>query len=103
VLPRISSGLLTLTGAGGSGKTRLAFAVNAEFVHAFPDGIWLTELAGVNNPELLPGLVAEYLAVAEQPGRPNLGTLLGELGSRSLLLLIDNCEHLIATFFADPR
>ena len=62
--------LLTLTGAGGSGKTRLALEVARELVGAYPDGAWLVELAGLSEPELVPQEVAGALGVREQPGRP---------------------------------
>jgi predicted ATPase/DNA-binding CsgD family transcriptional regulator len=90
-------GLLTLTGTGGCGKTRLALAVAGEVVdgNEFPDGIWLAELAPLPDPALVPGVIAASIGVKEQADRPIGDTLLEELGSRSLLLVLDNCEHLI--------
>jgi predicted ATPase len=90
-------GVLTLTGTGGSGKTRLALAVATELVDwsGFPDGVWLAELAPLVDPLLVPGVVAASVGVKEQPGRAIRDTLIDELRPRSLLLVLDNCEHLI--------
>ncbi|MGH3147698.1 MAG: BTAD domain-containing putative transcriptional regulator, partial [Rubrobacter sp.] len=87
--------LLTLTGAGGSGKTRLALEVARSLVGAYLDGTWLVELAGLSEPELVSQAVATTLKVREQPGRALLDTLLDALGDREMLLVLDNCEHLI--------
>lgn len=87
--------LVTLTGAGGSGKTRLAIEVAGELVEAYRDGVWLVELAALQEPTLLPQTVAAALAVREQGGRPVLEALLDDLRPRRLLLLLDNCEHLV--------
>jgi predicted ATPase/DNA-binding CsgD family transcriptional regulator len=87
--------LLTLSGAGGVGKTRLALAAAAEVQHAFPDGVWLAELAAIADPSLVAPAVAAVLGVREQPGRPPLETLAGALRPRRLLLVLDNCEHLV--------
>jgi predicted ATPase/DNA-binding SARP family transcriptional activator/DNA-binding CsgD family transcriptional regulator len=87
--------LLTLTGTGGSGKTRLALEVARDLVGAYPDGVWLTELAGLSEGELVPQAVAEALAVQEQPGQPLTDTLVNSFGNKSVLLVVDNCEHLI--------
>jgi predicted ATPase/DNA-binding CsgD family transcriptional regulator/transcriptional regulator with XRE-family HTH domain len=94
-LLRAESGLLTLTGAGGSGKTRLALAVAADLLDAFPDGVWLVELAALGDAGLVPGAVAAGIGIPEQPGRAARATLLEALASRSLLLVLDNCEHLV--------
>jgi len=90
-------GVLTLTGTGGSGKTRLALAVACEVADwtGFPDGVWLAELAPVGDPSLAPAAVAASVGVKEQAGRPIRDTLLEELRSRSLLLILDNCEHIV--------
>jgi predicted ATPase/transcriptional regulator with XRE-family HTH domain len=88
--------LVTLVGAGGVGKTRLALAVAAASLGAFPDGVWLVELAALADPGLAPGAVAEALGLREEPGRPVLETLRDHCGSKRLLLLLDNCEHLLA-------
>jgi non-specific serine/threonine protein kinase len=87
--------LLTLTGPGGSGKTRLALAVASEVVEDFRDGAWLVELAPLSDPDLVAQAVAQALGVREAPGRPLIGVLLEHLESRRALLVLDNCEHLI--------
>jgi predicted ATPase/transcriptional regulator with XRE-family HTH domain len=87
--------LLTLTGTGGCGKTRLALEVAANDVDAYVDGVWLVELAGVVEPALVDQSVATVAAVREVAGQPLLATVLAALHSRQLLLVLDNCEHLI--------
>lgn len=87
--------LLTLTGSGGCGKTRLALRVAAEVVGEFPDGVWLVELASHSDPRLVGQTIASTLGIRERPGQPLLETLQAELRGRRLLLLLDNCEHLI--------
>jgi predicted ATPase/DNA-binding CsgD family transcriptional regulator len=87
--------LLTLTGSGGCGKTRLALAVAGELVEGFEDGVWMVELAALSDPDLVPQAVASVLGVSEQPGRPLGETLCESLGSKVVLLVLDNCEHLI--------
>src|SRR5829696_1674075 len=87
--------LLTLTGSGGCGKTRLALALAGELVEGFEDGVWLVDLASLADPSLVPQAVASTLGVREQPGRSLTETLSGYLGSRKVLLVFDNCEHLI--------
>ena len=87
--------LLTLTGVGGSGKTRLALEVARDLMGAYPDGVWLVELAGLSEGGLVPQEVAAALGVAEQPGRPITDALVGALHDKRLLLVVDNCEHLI--------
>jgi predicted ATPase/class 3 adenylate cyclase len=87
--------LLTLTGAGGVGKTRLALRVAMELLERFPDGAWLVELAPPADPQLVPQSVARVLSVRERPGRPLTETLAEQLCSRRLLLVLDNCEHVI--------
>jgi predicted ATPase len=87
--------LVTLTGPGGVGKTRLALQVAAEVVEEFPDGVWLVELATVTDHARLPQTVASTVGIREQPPRPLLETLVDSLRSRNMLLVLDNCEHLI--------
>ncbi len=88
--------LLTLTGTGGAGKTRLALQVAAEVIEDFPDGVWLVDLAPLTDPGLLPQAVAAVLGLGEKGGeRPLRETLADALRLKSLLLVWDNCEHLI--------
>src|SRR6266403_2981132 len=87
--------LVTLTGAGGAGKTRLAIEVANPLVEAFADGVWLVELAALSDPRLVPKAVAQALEVKEQPARPVLETLGDYLASKKLLLVLDNAEHLL--------
>jgi non-specific serine/threonine protein kinase len=87
--------LLTLTGSGGCGKTRLALQVAADRVEAYADGVWLVELAALSDPGLVPQAVASALGVREEPGRPLLAALTDSLRFRSLLLVLGNCEHLL--------
>jgi len=86
--------LLTLTGAGGSGKTRLALQVGADLLEQYPDGVWLVDLA-LADAALVPQTVASAMGVTEQLGRVPMDTLLDALRPKSLLLLLDNCEHLL--------
>jgi non-specific serine/threonine protein kinase len=88
--------LLTLTGPGGCGKTRLALQVAADSLEQFPDGVCLVELASLADPAFVPHTVAAALDVPEQPGRPVTDTLADFLRTKKLLLLVDNCEHLHA-------
>ncbi|HET6316876.1 MAG TPA: protein kinase, partial [Chloroflexota bacterium] len=96
-LLRDGCGLLTLTGVGGCGKTRLALGVAAAALDGieFPDGVWFADLAPLRDPLLVPGAVAASVGVQEQPARPIRDTLLDALRSRCLLLVLDNCEHLV--------
>jgi non-specific serine/threonine protein kinase len=87
--------LLTLTGAGGCGKTRLALETGRDLIGAYPEGVWLVELAALPRPELAPRAVATALGLSEQAGRPLEDTLAEHLGRRELLLILDNCEHLV--------
>jgi len=90
-----SSRLVTLTGAGGSGKTRLALEAAASLVPEFADGVWLAALATISDSERLPGSVAQMLGVADRPGEALADTLEGWLRDRHLLLILDNCEHVV--------
>jgi predicted ATPase len=87
--------LLTLTGTGGSGKTRLALEVARDLVEAYSDGVWLVELAPLSEQELVPKALAEVLEVPERPAESLADTLAEALQSRELLLVLDNCEHLL--------
>ncbi|HEY6396954.1 MAG TPA: BTAD domain-containing putative transcriptional regulator, partial [Solirubrobacteraceae bacterium] len=86
--------LLTLTGTGGSGKTRLALRVARERLGDYPDGVWLAELAALADPSLVGKAVAAALGVREEPA-PVIETLQRTLRSARLLVVLDNCEHLI--------
>ena len=87
--------VLTLTGTGGAGKTRLALEVASDLVGAYPDGTWLVELAPLSDPVLAPQAVAAALGVREQPGRSLTDALADNLRTKDLLLVLDNCEHLV--------
>jgi predicted ATPase/class 3 adenylate cyclase len=87
--------LVTLTGPGGSGKTRLALEVGASLVHAFADGVWFVALATISDGTRLPETVAQALRVSDIPGEAIADTLWRWLGDRDLLLILDNCEHVV--------
>ena len=89
--------LVTLTGAGGTGKTRLSLRVAAGLVDRFPDGVWLVELAPIADARLVPQAIASALGVKEAGGRPIAEALANHVRQRSLLLVLDNCEHLSAS------
>lgn len=90
------SRLITLTGAAGCGKTRLALAIAAESAEEFADGAWFVELDAIAEPGLVPQTVAAALGVQEQPRREMVETLVDYLKQRGLLIVLDNCEHLLA-------
>ena len=87
--------LLTLTGAGGSGKTRLSLQVAADLLDGKGDGVWLVELAALADPALVPQAVANVLGVKEQAGKTMGQSLVEWLKPKRLLLVLDNCEHLV--------
>ena len=87
--------LLTLTGPGGVGKTRLALQAVGEAADAFPDGVWWVPLASVRDPELVLSAVALALGIPEQPGRDLDETLVDVLSTGRAVLLLDNLEHLL--------
>jgi predicted ATPase/class 3 adenylate cyclase len=87
--------LLTLTGAGGVGKTRLALQLSADRAHLFEDGVWLVNLASITDPTLVAPELASVLRIGEQPGRTWVESLLWHLRERETLLVLDNCEHLL--------
>ena len=87
--------LVTVTGAGGTGKTRLALRAAEELLDAYPQGIWLVELAAVADPGLLPYTVASALNLRENPNKPILETLVDFLRARRALIILDTCEHLV--------
>ena len=87
--------LLTLIGAGGCGKTRIALRVAAELTNQYMDGVYWVELARLVDSMLVPQAIAKVLNVVEQSGTPLMDTLLDSLGTRQILLVLDNCEHLL--------
>jgi predicted ATPase/DNA-binding SARP family transcriptional activator len=89
------SRLVTLTGPGGIGKTRLALAVAAEVAPEFTDGVWLVALEALSAGVQISGQIAGVLGVKEEPGRAALQTVTDRLRDRRLLLVLDNCEHLL--------
>src|SRR5919199_3409526 len=96
--------LLTLTGPGGVGKTRLALDVAGGLVDAFPGGVWFVDLAPVRDPTLVLAAVAAALEVPVPVGRELLVGLAEAVGATQLLLVLDNCEHVLAAMPAlgDP-
>lgn len=89
--------LLTLTGVGGTGKTRLALQVGAEVLDEFQDGVWLVELAPLSDEDHVPRAIVTALNLREPPGQPLMDLLKEYLSRKELLLILDNCEHLIET------
>jgi predicted ATPase/DNA-binding CsgD family transcriptional regulator len=87
--------LVTLTGAGGAGKTRLAVEVASVLSSEFSDGIWYIDLAPITIPAVVPGTVARTLGLPDQPGRTTMELLLRFFGEKKMVLLLDNCEHLL--------
>jgi predicted ATPase/class 3 adenylate cyclase/DNA-binding CsgD family transcriptional regulator len=87
--------LLTLTGAGGAGKTRLAIQVAAQLTGEFSDGVWCVDLAPITDPELVPLTVARAFGLPDQPGRSTMDTLTRFIADRQMLVVLDNCEHLL--------
>jgi predicted ATPase/class 3 adenylate cyclase/DNA-binding CsgD family transcriptional regulator len=87
--------LVTLTGAGGVGKTRLAVQVAAEVATEFGGGLWFVDLAPITNPLVVPVVLARTLGLADQPGRSTMEMLSRFVRDRKMLLVLDNCEHLL--------
>ncbi len=87
--------LVTLIGPGGTGKTRLSLQVANELLDTFPDGVWLVELAPLTDPDRVVQAAAEPFGLSEQPGRPLIAMLVDHLRAQKVLLVLDNCEHLI--------
>jgi len=94
-LLRTDARLVTLSGPGGSGKTRLAIAVASVVAERFEDGVWWVELAPISDPDLVPQAVASTLGVREVPGRSLTDVISEDLGDLEILLVLDNCEHLV--------
>jgi predicted ATPase/DNA-binding CsgD family transcriptional regulator len=100
VLPEIAGlvrahQLVTLSGVGGVGKTRLAVAAAGELVDEFPDGVWLVELAPVGDPDAVPDAIAHALGITPQGDTPVIDTVAEAVAGRRLLIVIDNCEHVL--------
>ena len=87
--------VVTLTGAGGAGKTRLAVQVAAQLADEFDDGVWYVDLAPITDPELVAVTVARALGLPDQPGRSTMDSLLRFVRDRQMLVVLDNCEHLL--------
>ena len=90
-----STRIVTLTGGGGHGKTRLALEVAVRCGPSYAGGCWLAELASVNDATLVPAAVASALELTEEPGRTLVATLIAQIGAEQLLLVLDNCEQVI--------
>ena len=91
-----SARLLTLLGMGGLGKTRLSLQIAADVLDAYPDGVWFLDLAPIRDPSLVQSVAAQTLSVQEEPGRPLTQTLCAHVKERKLLIIFDNCEHLVS-------
>jgi non-specific serine/threonine protein kinase len=87
--------LVTLTGSGGTGKTRLSLQVAADLLDQFPGGIWFAELAPLTDPDLIPQAILSAAGMQPQSGKTTLQTLIDFLHEKTSLLVFDNCEHLI--------
>lgn len=87
--------LVTLTGMGGVGKTRLSIEVAEHLINEFPDGVWVFELAAVTDPAAIPDAVASALGITQQPGRSVTDSVAAALEGRVRLLVFDNCEHVL--------
>lgn len=87
--------LLTLTGLGGVGKTRLAMHVGADVLHQFADGVWVAELASLSDPELIPPAVCSVLEMPDELDGSPMQSLMEHLHTKQVLLILDNCEHML--------
>lgn len=91
----LNAPLVSIVGTGGAGKTRTAIAVGMQLLHHFPDGIWFVELASVSDPLLVVQAVGSTLGVQESPRRPLLDSIMSYLSDKRILLVFDNCEHVV--------
>ena len=91
-----SNRLVTLTGVGGVGKTRLAVEVGTEVAGEFPDGVWIVELADVTDQVAIPAVIAKVIGITPQGDVPLIETIADALAGRRTLLVVDNCEHVLA-------
>jgi predicted ATPase/class 3 adenylate cyclase/DNA-binding CsgD family transcriptional regulator len=89
------SQLVTLTGAGGVGKTRLAVQIATQAADEYGDGVWFVDLAPITDPDVVPVAVMRALGLSDQPGRSIMDALLSFIGERRMLVVLDNCEHLL--------
>ena len=89
------TGMLTLTGVGGTGKTRLALQFAADQLDSFEDGVWLVELAPLSDPDLVANEVAHAISLKEEPEKTMIETLTARLKGKEILIVLDNCEHLL--------
>ena len=87
--------LVTLTGAGGVGKTRLAIQIAGQIADEFADGVWYVDLAPITDPEVVPIAVARTFRLPDEPGRTTIDTLVRFVANRQMLMVLDNCEHLL--------
>jgi predicted ATPase/class 3 adenylate cyclase len=87
--------LLTLLGPGGTGKTRLSIQAASEVLDHYPDGVWLVELAPILDPQLVPRMTAIAIGLRDEPQRPVIDMLCDYLGEKKMLIILDNCEHLV--------
>jgi predicted ATPase len=90
-----SNRLVTITGEGGCGKTRISLNMAKEFLEKFSDGVWFVDLAPLKDPELIPQELADTLSIAEEPGKPIISTIKDQIREKNCMLLLDNCEHLV--------
>ena len=88
--------LLTLLGMGGLGKTRLSLQIGADALEQYPDGVWFVDLAPIKDASLVTNIAAQVLGVREEAGKPLVQTLCAQIKERQLLLIVDNCEHLVS-------
>ena len=89
------SRLVTLIGPGGTGKSRLALQVAADLTDRFSQGVWFVDLGALTEPNLVPQIVATVLSVREEAQRSLLNTMVDSIGDKEILMLLDNCEHLV--------
>ena len=87
--------LVTLTGAGGVGKTRLAIQLATQLAPEFGDGAWYVDLSPITDPDVVPMTVIRALGLSDQPGRSTMDTLTRFIADRRMLMVLDNCEHLL--------
>jgi len=87
--------LVTITGSGGCGKTRISLQIAKDYLDKFIDGVWFVDLSPLEDPELLPLEVANTLSITEEPGKPIVSTIKEHIREKHCLLLLDNCEHLV--------